>query len=139
MCGLKLTMILCLISYIFTAPADGSQRTCTIISTSLPTVTTPSGVIANGTQNVILYCICMDDNVAVGPTEWLFNGIKVTLTTASGNNPYARNNVPGPLIIPSFVTGNDGTYQCGSGDSSQEDTITLTLLGMYSLLQQVIL
>ena len=102
-------------------------------------MTTPSGVIASGTQNVILYCICMDDNVAVGPATWLLNGTLVTLTEDDGSgNPYARNNVPGPLIIPSFVTGTIGTYQCRSGFasvSSPDDTITLTLLGMYSLLQ----
>ena len=124
---------------IFTVPAANSQRTCTIISTSLPTVTTPSGVITNGTQNVILYCICMEDNVAVGPTEWFLNNSQVTLTEDDGSgNPYARNNVPGPLIIPSFVTGTIGTYQCRSltaSVSSPGDTITLTLLGMYSLLQ----
>ena len=102
-------------------------------------MTTPSGVIASGTQNVILYCTCMEDNVAVGPTEWFFNGTRVTLTEDGGSgNPYARNNVPGPLIIPSFVTGTIGTYQCRSvptSVSSPGDTITLTLLGMYSLLQ----
>ena len=102
-------------------------------------MTTPSGVIASGTQNVTLYCICMEDNVAVGPTEWLLNGTLVTLTEDDGNgNPYARNNVPGPLIIPSFVTGAIGTYRCRSATASMlspGDTITLTLLGMYSLLQ----
>ena len=121
--------------FIFTVPAAGSQHTCTIISTSLPTVTTPSGVIASGTQNVTLYCICMEDNVAVGPTDWLFNGTRVALTEDDGSgNLYARNNVPGPLIIPSFVTGAIGTYRCRSTSasvSSSGDTITLTLLGMY--------
>ena len=100
-------------------------------------MTTPSGVIASGTQNVTLYCICMMDNVAVGPAIWYFNGTLVTLTEDDGSgNPYARNNVPAPLIIPSFVTSTIGTYQCRSFISvSSGDTITLTLLGMYSLLQ----
>ena len=119
---------------LYTAPAENSQRTCTIISTSLPTVTTPSGVIASGTQNVTLYCICMEDNVAVGPTTWNFNGTDVTLTEDDGSgNPYSRNNVPGPLIIPSFVTGTIGTYHCRSATASvpsSGDTITLTLAGM---------
>ena len=119
---------------LYTVPAENSTRTCTIISTSLPTVTTPSGVIASGTQNVILYCICMEDNVAVGPTTWNFNGTGVTLTEDNGSgNPYSRNNVPGPLIIPFFGTGTVGTYQCRSSTasvSSPGDTITLTLPGM---------
>ena len=131
---LNLNFIFNVFYFIFTVPADGSQRTCTIISTSLPTVTTPSGVIASGTQNVTLYCICMEDNVAVGPTDWLFNGTLVMLTEDDGSgNPYARNNVPGPLIIPSFVTGTIGTYRCRSATvsvPSPGNTINLTLSGM---------
>ena len=91
-------------------------------------------VITNGTQNVILYCVCAQENVAVGPTNWYFNGIRVNLTEDDGSGaPYSRNNVPSPLIIPSFVTGNDGTYRCGSENivviPIPDDTITL--LGMY--------
>ena len=67
-----------------------------------------------GTQNVILYCICRRSgtNVAAGPTYWFINGTRVTDTTASGNNPYSRNNVPAPLIIPSFTSTSAGTYGC---------------------------
>ena len=118
--------------YIIDAPAI--DRSCNIISTSLPTLTTPGGVITNGTQNVILYCVCVQDNVAVGPTTWFFNGVRVNRTEDDGSGaPYSRNNVPSPLIIPSFVTGNDGTYCCRSEGSfvipTSDDTITL--LGMY--------
>ena len=118
--------------YIIDAPV--TNRTCNITSTNLPALTTPGGVITNGTQNVILYCICAQENVAVGPTMWFFNGVQVTLTADDGSGaPYSRNNVPSPLIIPSFVTGNDGTYRCGSENtvviSTSDDTITL--LGMY--------
>ena len=108
-------------------------RTCNIISTSLPTVTTPSGVIANGTEDVILYCICMQSGVAVGPVLWFFNNTQVP-TQANGNTPYFRNNVPGPLIIPLFVAGNNGTYRCESDTtigSTSDNIITLTLPGTY--------
>ena len=111
-----------------------SPRTCNIISTSLPTVTTPSGMIANGTEDVILYCICVQDNVAVGPVLWFFNNTQVTATQFNGNSPYYRNNVPGPLIIPLFVAGNNGTYRCGSDTtigSTSDNIITLTLSGTY--------
>ena len=97
-------------------------------------MTTPSGVIASGTQNVILYCICMEDNVAVSPTYWFIDGTAVTLTEDDGSgNPYFRDNVPSPLIIPSFVTPHNGMYGCGSGTnfntvSSNGDTITLDVL-----------
>ena len=112
------------------APARESQRTCTIISTSL---TTPRGVLAYGTEDVILYCICMVDDVAVGPTRWFFNETQVTATQANGNNPYYRDNVPSPLIIPLFATGYDGTYRCesDSGILTPDDSITLTLSGTY--------
>ena len=112
---------------------------CSIVSTNLPTVTAAGGVIANGTQNVILYCICMrvNSNVTVGLTTWFFNGDEVTLTQAdSSGNPYLRNNVPSTLTIPSFVTPHDGNYSCAPNNNFNEvatlgDTITLTLPGMH--------
>ena len=125
---------LCVLFFII-VPAINPNRSCNIISTNLPTVTTPGGVITNGTQNVILYCICVQENVAVGPTLWYFNGVQVTLTEDDESGaPYFRNNVPSPLIIPSFVTGNDGIYHCGSVFTiipTPDDTITL--LGMYHI------
>ena len=86
--------------------------------------------IPSGTQNVILYCICRINNVAVGPTTWFINGTIVS-TTASGDNPYYRNNVPSPLIIPSFTDTYAGTYGC-DGPSSVDSgaTIELAILGM---------
>ena len=97
-------------------------------------MTAAGGVIPSGAQNVILYCVCTIDNIAVGPTEWFFNGTKVTLTEDDGSGaPYFRDNVPSPLIIPSFVTGNDGTYRCVSGRTiipTSDNMITLTLLGI---------
>ena len=119
--------------FIFIAPENKPNHSCNI-STSLPTVTTPGGVITDETQNVILYCICTIDNIAVGPTFWYFYGVLVTLTEDDGSGaPYYRDNVPSPLIIPSFVTGNDGTYHCGSEGTiipTPDDTITLTSLGI---------
>ena len=102
-------------------------------------MTAAGGVIANGTQNVILYCICMrnNSNVTVGLTRWFFNGVRINLTQDDGGgNPYFRNNVPSPLIIPSFVTPHDGNYSCTHNDNFNEvatlgDTITLTLPGMH--------
>ena len=117
-------------------PEVNPNRSCDIISTSLPTLTTPGGVITDETQSVILYCVCEQENVAVGPTFWYFNGVQVNRTEDDGSGaPYSRNNVPSPLIIPSFVTGNYGTYRCGSGGNvipSSDDTIIL--LGMYRIM-----
>ena len=112
---------------------------CSIVSTNLPNVTAAGGVIANGTQNVILYCICMRVNsiVTVGQAFWFFNGVRITLTQDNGSdNPYARDNIPSTLTIPSFVTPHDGSYSCTHNNDFNEvatlgDTITLTLPGMH--------
>ena len=48
----------------------------------------------------------------MGPTTWFINNTEVTRTTADGNNPYFRNNVPSPFIIPSFNADHVGTYRC---------------------------
>ena len=116
------------------AKEDVDRRVCTIISTSLPSLTASSErIITRGTQNVILYCVCEIDNVVVGPTFWFFDGALVTLTENDGSgNPYLRDNVPSPLIIPSFDYPHGGNYSCGPTNifdvvSTQRDTITLTL------------
>ena len=122
----------------YVADAIGDVN-CSIVSTNLPNVTAAGGVIANGTQNVILYCICMRLNsiVTVGQTFWFFNGAQITLTQDNGSgNPYSRNNVPSTLIIPFFVAPHDGNYSCThriffSNVATLGDTITLTLPGMH--------
>ena len=132
---LELTLIC-----IYVCVADrGTNANCTIVSTNLPNVTAAGGIIANGTQNVILYCICMRVNsiLTVGQTTWFFNRDQITLTQNDGSgNPYSRNNVPSTLIIPSFVTPHDGDYSCThrprfSDVATLGDTITLNLPGMH--------
>ena len=86
--------------------------------------------IPSGTQNVILYCICMRGNniAAVGPTTWFIGRTAVTRTTADGSgNPYYRNVVPAPLIIPSFTATHAGTYGCGSGIGVNTSNVTIEL------------
>ena len=122
--------------FTFTDDPEGHVN-CSIVSTNLPTVNTAGGAIASGTQNVILYCICMRPNsiVTVGRTRWFFNGVQITLTQDDGSgNPYFRDNVPSPLIIPSFVAHNNGTYSCGHQDefARSTDSIILTLVGIYA-------
>ena len=117
----------------------GGNVYCSIVSTNLPTVTAAGGVIANGTQNVIFYCLCMRVNsiVTLGQTFWFLNGARINLTQDDGSgNPYFRDNVPSTLTIPSFVTPHDGNYSCAHNDDFNEvatlgDTITLTLPGMH--------
>ena len=90
--------------------------------------------IPSGTQNVILYCICTRGNVAIGPATWFINDTELTRTTASGNNAYRRDNVPAPLIIPTFNADHVGTYGCENFGSepfgSERVTIDLALSRM---------
>ena len=72
--------------------------------------------ILNGTENVILYCVCTRNNVAVGPITWSFNGVGL-MTQASGDNPYYRDNIPTPIIIPSFTANRAGMYRCTGFDA----------------------
>ena len=115
---------------IFIAVTD-PHRICNIY---LPNLTTTGVmIIPSGTQNVTLYCMCRRTNVAVGPGKWLINGTGVTRTTASGNNTYTRDNVPAPLIIPSFTASHVGTYTCTSDtlhNTVDTSTIDLVLPGM---------
>ena len=114
---------------IFIGPSG--DRVCTIYS---PNVTINGAMmdIPSGIQNVILYCICRRNNVAVGPTTWLINGTAaLTCTTADGSgNPYYRDNVPSPLIIPTFTAIHAGTYGC-KGPFATRVTIDLAISGTY--------
>ena len=120
----------------FTLTDPSGNHVCTIYS---PNVTTNGGVmdIPSGTQNVILYCICRRNNVAVGPTTWFIDGTAVTLTTASGDNPYTRDNVPSSLIIPLFTATLAGTYGCVNGFSTSTPSVNLTIAGTYVILMVI--
>ena len=119
---------------IFTGP-PWVTRVCTIYSPN--GINSTMMIIPSGTQNVILYCICRRTNVAVGPTTWFIDGTAVTSTTASGDNPYYRNNIPSPLIIPLFTATRAGTYGCGglnndgTEPTSPSVSIDLAISGMY--------
>ena len=128
---LELTLIFEFFTFI--ADNEGLTTNCNIVSTNLPTVTAAGGPIISGTTNVILYCIC-NRNVVVGQTRWFFNGTRITQTQDDGSgNPYSRDNVPSPLIIPSFVAPHNGIYSCAPDNNFADvtDNITLTLLGMH--------
>ena len=67
----------------------------------------------------------------MGPTTWFINGYRVTRTAADGSgNPYYRNNIPSPLIIPSFSATLVGTYGCGGFYAMLRVTIDLAISGM---------
>jgi len=130
-------------NYLKFLDASRGQTTCDIISTNLTTLTTDGGVIFNGTQNVIIYYLCMRDNVAVGGARWFFpNRNQVRTEThwlTRPNGPYYKNVIPTPLIIQKFVHPYIGTYGCGHTRhfSTVSVTINLTLAGMNSLIVYV--
>ena len=78
----------------------------------------------------------MINNIVVGGARWFFpNGDRIRVQNSTRPGPYFINNIPTPLIIPSFVHPYDGTYSCGPSKNFEYaalygDNITLTLLGM---------
>ena len=121
--------------------ADTSLNSnCTIISTSLTTLTTDGGVLVNGTQNVTIYCLCMLGDVVMDGARWFFPDSSQVRVQAHADyqpgGPYYLNILPTPLIIPNFINPYDGTYRCGPSSSFDNavlfgDSITLTLGGKY--------
>ena len=127
-----LLIIIFYVCLIFIAASGG--RICVINSTNVVTLTAGLGVIANETQNVIVYCICTRNNqVAVGSIQWLFNSAPVNLIDDGSGNPYYRDNVPSPLIVPTFTATHVGMYSCTHVNLAS-DTIFLTLPGMCSFI-----
>ena len=127
-----------IVHLIFTDSATGNTR-CSIISTNLPTLTADGGEIINGTQNVIIYCLCLRDNTAaVGGAIWFLSdgtAVRRDDNQVQTDSIYYRNVMPSQLIIPTFVNPFDGTYGCvQSADfddvSMRGDTITLNLTSM---------
>jgi len=128
--------------FIFAADYNEVDARCSIISTSLTTLSTAGGVITNGTQNVVIYCLCMRGHVVVPGARWFFpNYSQVRVPTFRGyisGSPYYFNVIPTPLIIPTFVHPYNGTYKCilGSGIFHNEqygDNISLTITGIIRL------
>ena len=65
----------------------------------------------------------------MGPATWFIDSTAVA-TTANGNNPYTRDNIPSSLIIPLFNATYAGTYGCASLSSTPSVTINLAISGI---------
>ena len=98
-------------------------------------MTAAGGAIIDGTENVIIYCLCIRNNVAVGTTaRWYFNGIRITRDSNTNNQPYLRSVVPSQFIIPSFTSITVGRYSCSHTNTFFEASsshIDLTSPGKY--------
>ena len=99
-----------------------AQGGCTITPISPTTLTATGGVLANGTENVIIQCNCTDDDgMVVNRIRW-YDPAGTRLRSShhvqfDHNIPYFErvNNDDSNiiLIIPIFNCSYDGTYTCG--------------------------
>ena len=123
---------------------DVTAQSCTITPRNPTTLTGAGGVLASGTENVMIHCNCVDgNNMAVGPVRWYdpdgdrlvssnnnqFNDTVPHFTRAAQNDN--RNVI---LVIPTFTDSYDGTYTCGRRNSdgslgTPSATITLSIRG----------
>ena len=99
-----------------------AQR-CTIRPEHPTTLTSTGGEIVNGTQNVLIKCICPRHR----KSRWFFpDGQKIRLRMHMPmNHPYFEN--PNKLIIPTFTHASNKTYACGS-NAHATTSVTFSLL-----------
>ena len=126
-------MLFCL----FPTVADVSSQSCTITPTSPDGLDPTSGVILDGTVNVMIECSCVNNDGSLpnrirwfDPTATRLRGV----TTTPDGDPYiiVNNNAgrPTSLVIPTFSDSTSGVYTCGIGISFPPDamvTINLTI------------
>ena len=99
-----------------------AQGGCTITPINPTTLTAAGGVLASGTENVMIKCNCTDDDdgMVVDPVRW-YDPDGTRLFTSSSNRyvpgtPYYRRAPDDTiiiLVIPTFNDFYDGTYTCG--------------------------
>ena len=97
-----------------------AQGGCIIIPINPTTLTATGGVLASGTENVVIQCNCTDDNGTVDRVRWYDpDGTRLLLSYHYNyvpGTPYFRkapNNANVALVIPKFNDSYDGTYYCG--------------------------
>ena len=98
-----------------------AQGGCTITPINPTTLTTAGGVLASGTENVMIQCNCTDDDgTVVNPVRWYDpDGTRLLVSGYSNyvaGTPYYRrepDNTNIALVIPTFNDSYDGTYTCG--------------------------
>ena len=99
---------------------------CTITPINPTTLTTAGGVLASGTENVMIKCNCTDDDgMVVDRVRWYDpDGTRLLVNTHHGyinGTPYFRkapDNANILLVIPTFNDSYDGTYTCGRRGAS---------------------
>ena len=98
-----------------------AQGGCIITPINPTTLTTAGGVLAGGTENVMIQCNCTNnDGTLVDPVRWYDpDGTKLLVNThyyhVAGTPYYSRqpDNTNIVLVIPTFNDSYDGMYTCG--------------------------
>ena len=108
---------------LFIHPVVGvsAQGGCIITPTNPTTLTTAGGVLASGTENVMIQCNCTYDNgTVIDRVRWYDpDGTKLLVSHnnnyVAGTPYYSRepDNINIALVIPIFNDSYDGTYYCG--------------------------
>ena len=101
------------------ASAEGE---CTITPINPTTLTADGGVLASGTENVMIQCNCTDDDgTVIDPVRW-YDPDEIRLVDPDSNDYMAGtphfSRIDGAddniiLVIPTFNDSYDGTYTCG--------------------------
>ena len=122
-----------------------AQGSCTITPLNPTTLTTTGGALVSGTVNVMIQCICTnDDGTVVDIVRWYdpagnkllaagrnrFDACTSHFTKVDGRDTHVI------LVIPIFTESYNGTYTCGNregqsnnGPGSPKVTVTLTIEG----------
>ena len=127
-----------------------AQGGCTITLINPTTLTAAGGILASGTENVMIKCNCTDDDgMVVGRVRWYDpDGTRLLINTQHGyinGTPYFRkapNNVNILLVIPTFNDSYYGTYTCGRRSASlpvgaPNATVKLTISGKLTIVYKL--
>jgi len=123
--------------FVFCSPVVNvsAQGSCTITSTNSPDLIAAAGILAHGTEYLMIECECVGDNgLQQSEIRWFLPDATIVATQANvlDGAPYHLNGI---LVIPTFNHSYDGTYTCGVGNNyppTPMTTITLSLPGEMS-------
>ena len=99
-----------------------SPHSCTITLTSPDHLDPTGGVLADGTENVMIECRCVDENGDVPQRIRWFDPKTARIpfqTNALLGDPYLIHSSYGKaatLVIPTFTYSTNGSYTCGIND-----------------------
>ena len=129
------------ITYVHPVVDVSAQDRCTITPINPTTLTAAGGVLASGTENVMIQCNCTGNDGTLARIRWYDpDGTRLLVNThksyIAGTSYYRR--VPDDtniiLVIPTFDNSYNGMYTCGRRSHSlpvgaPNATVELTISG----------